>query len=304
MTDITAIWGIDVETDVGSFTPYYEGVQHGVPRLLEIFEEAQVPSTFFFTGESARENPDIVRLVDASGHEVGCHSLYHETVGDELFPIPGVKPLLPHEVKGRLELATQWIAEELGRKPISFRSPRLWGSTTVVNALEDLGYVSDASYPMYFYRKQFEPYFPSRENWLERGDSTVVELPNFADMTMVSKDPGLERDRDQWPLFRTEGAEYLFNRCKSYLDFCEERQIRPVLVFYIHPWEFWPMKEQYNFGEATVIPDPFITKNCGEIASQELEKLIGLLKSIGTKFVRCDDFAMEMREARKIHDKT
>lgn len=281
---IYALMGIDMETDVGSFTPFYEGARHGTPRLLELFKRKGMRGTFYFTGDCARENPQIAKMVADSGNEVGCHSLYHETVGDELFPIPGVKPLLPHEVEPRLKLATQWVEEAAGVRPVSFRCPRLWGSTAVVNALESLGYVSDASYPMYFYRQRFAPYFPSRQDWTQEGDSTVLEIPNFADMTMESKDPGLERDRDQWPLFRTEGADYLLGRVDSFLAFCEQNNLPKFLCFYIHPWEFWPMAESYNFGEATVIPDAFITKNCGDKALEELGKLIDGLKARGVQF--------------------
>ena len=102
---------------------------------------------------------------------------------------------------------------------------------------------------------------------------------------MNSNDPGLERDRDQWPLFRTEGGEYMLDRSKSFLDFCDDKDIPRVLVYYIHPWEFWPMEKSYHFGEATVIPDDFITKNCGTAALNELEKLIDGLTAMGAKFV-------------------
>ncbi len=274
-----ALIGVDMETDVGSFTPFYEGARHGTPRLLDLFQEKGVKGTFFFTGECAKENPDIARLVAGSGNEVGAHSLYHETVGDELFPIPGVKPLLPHEVKPRLALATQWIEEAAGVRPVSFRSPRLWGSTAVVNALEELGYKTDASYPMYFYRERFAPYHPSRKDWTKAGDSPILEIPNFADMAMESKDPGLERDRDQWPLFRTEGAGEVLKRIDSFAEFCRQRGEAQFVCLYIHPWEFWPMQEQFNFGEATVIPDSFITKNCGDEALNQMGKLIdGMLE--------------------------
>ena len=284
MDTIYALMGIDMETDVGSFTPFYEGTKHGTPRLVELFKQKGMQATFFFTGDCARENPQVARMVADSGNEVGCHSLYHETVGDELFPIPGVQPLLPHEVEPRLTLATQWVEEAAGVRPVSFRCPRLWGSTAVVNALENLGYVADATYPMYFYRERFAPYFPSREDWTKEGDSKVLEIPNFADMTMQSNDPGLERDRDQWPLFRTEGADYLLKRVDSFLRFCEQNNLPKFLCFYIHPWEFWPMAESYNFGEATVIPDEFITKNCGDVAIEELGKLIDGLQARGVQF--------------------
>jgi len=279
-----AVIGVDMETDVGSFTPFYEGTKHGTPLLVELFNQKGVKGTFYFTGECAWENPQVARLVRDSGNEVGCHSLYHETVGDELFPIPGIKPLLPHEVKPRLALATQWIEEITGVRPVSFRSPRLWGSTAVVNALEALGYRTDASYPMYFYRERFSPYYPGREDWTQKGDSSVLEIPNFADMTMESKDPGLERDRDQWPLFRTKGAEALLGKIDSFLSFCEERGERKCICLYIHPWEFWPMAKQFNFGEATVIPDEFIIKNCGEQALIELGRLIDGMKQRGLVF--------------------
>lgn len=284
-----AMIGVDMETDVGSFTPFYEGTKHGTPKLLNLFREKGIKATFFFTGDCARENPEIARLVAGSGNEVGAHSLYHETVGDELFPIPGVKPLLPHEVKPRLLLANQWIEEACGVRPLSFRSPRLWGSTALINALEELGFLTDASYPMYYYRERFSPYHPSREDWTKPGDSVILELPNFADMSMESHDPGLERDRDQWPLFRTEGADFLLKRMDAFIDFCKNMDQPPFICLYIHPWEFWPMEKSYHFGEATVIPDEFITKNCGEGALGQLGQLIVGMQQRGFTFSTAKD---------------
>jgi len=37
MQPIYVLFGVDMETDVGSFTPFYEGVQHGTPLLLDLF---------------------------------------------------------------------------------------------------------------------------------------------------------------------------------------------------------------------------------------------------------------------------
>jgi hypothetical protein len=64
---------------------------------------------------------------------------------------------------------------------VSFRCPRLFGSTAVVNALEALGYRTDASYPLYYYRKRLAPYHPSREDWTQEGESRLLEIPNFAE---------------------------------------------------------------------------------------------------------------------------
>ena len=54
----------------------------------EILDNQNVKSTFFFTGDAARLHPEVVRMVQKARHEVGCHSLYHETLGDELIPTP------------------------------------------------------------------------------------------------------------------------------------------------------------------------------------------------------------------------
>ena len=89
---VTVILGFDMETDVGSWTPFYEGLVHGTPALLEALAAEGATGTFFFTGDAARKHPETVRAVVNAGHEVGCHSLYHETVGEALFEA-GLHPL-------------------------------------------------------------------------------------------------------------------------------------------------------------------------------------------------------------------
>ena len=93
------VLGFDMETDIGSYTPYYEGVQHGTPEILSILKKYGIKASFFWTGHAAENNPEIVRMVKEAGHEIGCHGLYHETLGDEIFPLPNNMPVLPSEVE-------------------------------------------------------------------------------------------------------------------------------------------------------------------------------------------------------------
>lgn len=289
------VLGFDMETDIGSWTPFYEGLVHGTPRILEVLSKHDVEATFVFTGDSAALHPEVVRLVDDAGHEVGCHSLYHETLGEELFQIPGIKPVLPEECYGRIRLATDMVEQAVGRKVVTFRCPRLWGSTAVVNALEDLGYKADLSYPMFFYKERLVPYHPSREDWTREGDMRILQVPNFADMTIESKDP-YGRDRDQWPLFRTEGARALISHVDSMIDFYRERDLPPVICFYMHPWEFHDMPQGLiHYGEGAVLPDPFITKNCGEVAVAELDRLLALFKERQARFLTAAELTEESR---------
>jgi peptidoglycan-N-acetylglucosamine deacetylase len=287
------MFGFDMETDIGSFTPFYEGVQHGTPHLLDLLDKHDIRATFFWTGHAAENNPDVVRRVRDAGHETGCHGLYHETLGDPIFPLPNNWPILPSEVEGRLRESTRIVKKFSGVAPVSFRCPRLWGSTNVVNVLEKLGYVADASFPLYFYRKPFVPYHPSSKDWTKPGRMRLVEIPNFCDLSMESNDP-YQRDRDQWPVFRTESAQFLMQKADSFIEYVQAQGQRPVLCFYLHPWEFHPMPHgALDFGESSVKPLPFIVKNCGPKAVKQLDRVCAMLKERGGRFMTAKDLAAE-----------
>jgi peptidoglycan/xylan/chitin deacetylase (PgdA/CDA1 family) len=294
-TGIDVVFGIDMETDIGSFTANYEGVRNGTPRLLKLFDRQGIRATFYWTGHAAEKNPAMVKKVRDAGHETGCHSLVHETLGDPIFPLPNNWPVLPSEVEGRLKEATRLVEKHSGLRPVSFRCPRLWGSTKVVNVLEQLGYVSDASLPLYFYRTMFSPYHPSARDWTKPGRLRLVEIPNFCDLAMESHDP-YNRDRDQWPLFRTKSAGALLRKCDSFIDYVRARGQKPVLCFYFHPWEFEEMPKGWiSFGEAQVKPHPFIMKNCGAKALEQFELLCEGLKAREARFATAREVADEYR---------
>lgn len=282
---IEVLYGFDMETDVGSWTPFHEGLRHATPLLLDLFREHEITGTFYFVGASAKEVPESVLAVKEAGHEIGAHSLYHETVGQPIFPIPGITPLLDHEVTPRLKLNTEWIEEVCGVRPVSFRCPRLFGSTQVCRSLEELGYISDASYPLYCYQERMEPYHPSAENWTKEGSMKLVQIPNFADLSIDSQDE-YGRDRDQWPLFRTDSAQALLERIDRHCAHLNAQGVsRKVLAFYFHPWEFWPMPQDWiTYGEGSVKPNHFIVKNCGEYAMEQLGILTSELKKRGAIF--------------------
>ncbi len=74
-------------------------IDGGLSTVLELLDRAGLHGTFFVLGWVARQRPDLLRTVADRGHEVGCHSVYHETLGDPIFDIPGNPPLLPEEVE-------------------------------------------------------------------------------------------------------------------------------------------------------------------------------------------------------------
>lgn len=59
MTEITVVYGFDMETDCGSWSPYYEGLKNGTPKLLKLLRQKKATATFFFTGEAAKLHPKV-----------------------------------------------------------------------------------------------------------------------------------------------------------------------------------------------------------------------------------------------------
>lgn len=54
------------------------GPHRGVPAILDLLKKYDVPGTFFVPGKVAEDNPDLMRRIDAEGHEIGQHGYTHE----------------------------------------------------------------------------------------------------------------------------------------------------------------------------------------------------------------------------------
>ncbi|MFG2662261.1 polysaccharide deacetylase [Streptomyces sp. NPDC048425] len=54
------------------------GTDRGIDRLLSLFAELAIPTTWFVPGRNAERHPAAVRRIAASGHEVACHGDAHE----------------------------------------------------------------------------------------------------------------------------------------------------------------------------------------------------------------------------------
>ena len=124
------MFGFDMETDVGSTSREYNGVQLGTPEIIRTLEKHGVDATFFFTGDCVMKNREIVEMVNSKGYEVGCHSLFHEDVGEPSFSTSSFSPVLEEELKHRLEINIGLVKEITNKDPVSFRSPRGFASGT------------------------------------------------------------------------------------------------------------------------------------------------------------------------------
>jgi peptidoglycan/xylan/chitin deacetylase (PgdA/CDA1 family) len=68
----------DVEPDCPPYLWTWDGIERGMPRLLDLFADEGVSGTFFVTGDTAERHPRTVEAIVAQGLELGCHGFSHE----------------------------------------------------------------------------------------------------------------------------------------------------------------------------------------------------------------------------------
>ncbi len=284
------LFGFDMETDIGSYLKTYKGIKRGTKKILEVLDKYGIKATFLFTGEAAERNTEQVVMIKNKGHEIGCHSLRHETVGDAGFNMPNDSPILESELENRLIKNVEIIEKITGIRPLSFRAPRLWQGHGQIKVLEKLGFKADASYSVATHIKNIIPYYPSSQNWLEKGDMEILEIPNFAFLDNENDYSRFFCKNDQWPLLRLLGAEFVFNNQGHVIEKQKELTDKCVLLFYLHPWEFEIMPEKFDYDEGTFYFKPELSKNCGSKMVEEFDQYIGLCLKDGFDFETCINF--------------
>ncbi|MFH0797583.1 MAG: polysaccharide deacetylase family protein [Candidatus Omnitrophota bacterium] len=283
------IWGFDMESDVGSYTNTHRGVREATPTIISLFKKYDVRATFFFTALAAFAVPEAVKEAAESGFEIGCHGYQHESFGKGVFEAVGALPIFPEEIPGRISKATKVLEEMSGNRPISFRAPRYQASSELLLTLADQGYKVDASYPMYFFGDNLEPYYPSRSDWTKKGDIPVLEIPVFADLTVNSQDP-LLRDRDLFSVLRLEGADAVKHRIDRMLQGPMSNIQVPVVGMALHPWELVTIPPVLKLDEGEFHLKEFLYKGTGDYTVTQLDRLIGLLQSDGCEIMTMADF--------------
>jgi peptidoglycan-N-acetylglucosamine deacetylase len=133
------------------------GAHEGIPRILRLLEEYDLPGTFYIPGDTADRHPDRVAEIVAAGHEVGHHGYLHEAphVLDE-----------PDE-RRMLERGLEALAKH-GVTPTGYRSPSWELSKNTFRLLEEYGFRYDAS-----------QLAKDRPYWVMDGDrqTSLVEVP-------------------------------------------------------------------------------------------------------------------------------
>lgn len=204
--------------------PDYESrVVRNTHRVLEILEQYQVRGTFFVLGWVAAEHPQLVRAIQRSGHEIGCHSFWHRSVFD----------LTPEEFREDLLQGAKAIEEITGERVTAFRAPNFSITERSLWALDILieeGFRYDSSIFPIYHDTYGIPQARRYPYTIERSQDVLAEFP-----------PSVYR---LWKLNIPVGGGGYFrlypSRLSTYwLRRINQRDERPFM-FYVHPWELDP----------------------------------------------------------------
>jgi len=157
------------------------GARVGVPRILELLAQYDIPATFFTPGHTAESFPDAVETILAAGHEVAHHGYGHED--------PSAQH--PDEERRSLERGLEVLERFLGDPPLGYRSPSWDYSDVTLSLLVEYGFLYDSS----LFADDFAPYLP------RLGDRVGVEEPlHMGDEVNLWEFP-VNFCLDDWPHF-------------------------------------------------------------------------------------------------------
>lgn len=166
------------QVSIGPLSQGQYGARVALPRVVELMDEENVPSTFFFPAWSLKLAPEQADLIQASGmHEIAVHGWIHE-----------LNTALDGPTEERLlRQAVDAIEEITGTRPVGYRAPSWNHSPNTLQIVRDMGFLYESSL-----MHDDRPY-----ELVQNGEATgLVELP-------------VEWILDDAPLFNPRGNSYM-----------------------------------------------------------------------------------------------
>lgn len=199
-------------------------------RLLDQLASLGIQATFFLLGWVAERQPALVRSIRAAGHEVGCHSYWHQLIYEQS----------PGQFREDLRRACRVLESILGEQIKVYRAPSfsitrqsLWA----LDILAEEGFLVDSSiYPTHHDRYGIAgtPLHPHRMKWQ---GGAIWEYPppvwRFLGYPLPIGGGGYFR---LYPYPLTRFGLRAINATG-----------RPFAV-YLHPWEFDPKQPRMRPG--------------------------------------------------------
>ena len=160
--EILVAFGVDVDAVAGWIGSYggedspddisrgmFAG-EVGSLRLLKLFKDNGITTTWFIPGHSIETFPDQMKAVAEAGHEVGIHGYSHEN------PIS----MTPEQEAAVLDKSIELITELTGKKPTGYVAPWWEFSSITPELLLERGIKYDHS----LMHDDFHPYYVRKED--------------------------------------------------------------------------------------------------------------------------------------------
>ncbi len=258
----------DVEDFFSHWKGRYDYLTQSTARVLEILDEHGITATFFVVADVVEHYPHLVRSIADKGHEIGCHGLHHSCAFD-----PKTKEVLQSPEEFRKEtLRTKEVLEgEWGRKIIGHRAPNAVVAGWMIDELEEMGFLYDASVSVNsLYNKTdsalrgvtTSPYCPAHHGLEPTPHRPFVEFP------FSYYDIGLKIPTSGGPMLRFLGAHMVHRGIRQSLR-------RGHSGFYFHPIDI--CQEPFpRVGRKR----PFYWTIKGEVVERRIQFLLNKLSDV------------------------
>lgn len=209
--------------DPADWDRYESRVERNTHKLLRLLESRQTRGTFFVLGWVAERCPGLVRDIQRSGHEIGCHSDRHQLVYNQT----------PDEFRRDLRRATDVLQQITGEAITAYRAPSFsitGESLWALDVLIEEGYRVDSSMVPVRHDTYGIPGLNPAPHVVERNAGEIYEFPPAVRRKLFGNIP-------------VGGGGYFrilpLRLSLHWLRNVNRKERRPVM-FYIHPWELDP----------------------------------------------------------------
>jgi polysaccharide deacetylase family protein (PEP-CTERM system associated) len=229
--DYFQVTGFERQIARSDWNGYESRVVPSTRKILELLENKCVRGTFFVLGWVAHKFPDLVREIQAAGHELASHSYWHRLVYS----------LTPAEFRQDLRDSKAAIEDATGVTVTAYRAPSFSITARSLWALEILveeGFTVDSSVFPVSHDRYGIPGGESSIHIINTPAGPLTEFPMTAvgpsRFTLPVGGGGYFR---LYPLWLT----------RNLLQHVNRRAHRPF-AFYIHPWEVDPGQPRLKMG--------------------------------------------------------
>ena len=98
---------------LGDHKENYTKYDYYLGAILDVLEERKHKATFFCVGGMGDEFPDVIKLIESKGHEIGCHSYKHTWLNK----------MSKEEALEDTRRAVDSLEQCIGKKVVSYRAP-------------------------------------------------------------------------------------------------------------------------------------------------------------------------------------